>query len=78
MSTLKKSTLKKSSVEKNPTRNEVAIGDTWDLTTLYASDADWEKDFKKYEFLKKSSYDKKEYSELVFPHGENIFNIIFE
>ncbi len=49
MSTLKKSTLKKSNVEKNPTRNEVAVGDTWDLTTLYASDADWEKDFKKYE-----------------------------
>ncbi|MBN8672897.1 MAG: AAA family ATPase [Chitinophagales bacterium] len=34
------------------------------------------KTFKKFEFLKKSNFSKKEYSELVYPFGENIFNII--
>ena len=42
-------TLKKTSVQKTPDRKEVRVEDTWDLTTLYANDADWEKDFKKYE-----------------------------
>lgn len=40
---------KKSTVQKIPTRKEVAVGDTWDLSTLYKDDAEWEKDFKKYE-----------------------------
>lgn len=43
------STSKKPTVQKTPIRSEVAIDDTWDLSTLYANDADWEKDFKKYE-----------------------------
>jgi len=42
-------TVKKQNVQKSPTRKEVPTGDTWDLTTLYANDVDWEKDFKKYE-----------------------------
>ena len=28
-----------------PTRAEVKVGDTWDLTPLYATDADWTADF---------------------------------
>ncbi len=32
-----------------PNRSEVPASDCWDLTSLYASDADWEKDFKKYQ-----------------------------
>ncbi len=40
---------KKPRAEKIPSRSEVAVGDTWDLSTLYPSDAAWEKDFKKYE-----------------------------
>ncbi|MDZ4852989.1 MAG: oligoendopeptidase F [Pirellulaceae bacterium] len=47
---LKKSDVKKKfTVQKTPTRKEVASGDTWDLSTLYQDDAEWEKDFKKYE-----------------------------
>jgi oligoendopeptidase F len=41
--------VKKTSVQKNPARKDVKVEDTWDLASLYASDADWEKDFKKYE-----------------------------
>lgn len=29
-----------------PSRNEVKVEDTWDLTPLYAADEDWENDFK--------------------------------
>ena len=32
-----------------PSRNEIAEADTWDLTYLYKSDADWEKDFADWE-----------------------------
>ena len=32
-----------------PSRSEVPASDCWDLTSLYACDADWEKDFKKYQ-----------------------------
>jgi oligoendopeptidase F len=35
--------------QKLPLRSEVAVEDTWDLTTLYASDGDWELDFAKFE-----------------------------
>ncbi len=35
-------------VQKLPHRNEVPAEDTWDLSSLYASDADWEKDFEKF------------------------------
>jgi oligoendopeptidase F len=38
-----------SNIIRLPARSEVAIADTWDLTTLYATDADWETDFKKAE-----------------------------
>src|SRR5262245_20639678 len=34
-----------------PKRNQVKSADTWDLSSLYADDAAWEKDFKKYEKL---------------------------
>jgi oligoendopeptidase F len=27
-----------------PTREQIAIEDTWDLTTLYSTDNDWERD----------------------------------
>jgi len=30
-----------------PQRSDVAIDDTWDLTSLYADEADWERDFEK-------------------------------
>lgn len=36
-------------VKKVPARSEVAEGDCWDLSSLYASDADWEVDFAKFE-----------------------------
>ena len=42
-------TAKKNSVQKNLARKDVKIEDTWDLTSLYANDAEWEKDFKKFE-----------------------------
>ncbi len=42
-------TAKKPSVQKNPARKDVKIADTWDLTSLYVNDAEWEKDFKKFE-----------------------------
>ncbi len=38
-------------VKKMIARSEVAAGDTWDLASLYASDADWETDFKRFEAL---------------------------
>ncbi len=38
-------------VKKLIARSEVAAGDTWDLTSLYSSDADWEADFKVLETL---------------------------
>ncbi len=34
-----------------PNREEVALNDTWDLTHLYKSDAEWEEDLKKVEEL---------------------------
>ncbi len=34
-----------------PKRSQVKSADTWDLSSLYADDAAWEKDFKKYEKL---------------------------
>ncbi len=34
---------------KTPVRKEVKLEDTWDLTPLYADDAAWEKDFRKFE-----------------------------
>ncbi len=39
----------KAKVKKLPTRDKVKKEDTWDLASLYASDADWEKDLKKLE-----------------------------
>lgn len=36
-------------VKKVPKRNQVAASDCWDLTSLYASDQDWEQDFKRFE-----------------------------
>jgi oligoendopeptidase F len=33
------------STTRTPNRSEVAVGDTWDLTALYADDAAWEADF---------------------------------
>ncbi len=44
-----KTTSKKNATEKLLPRSDVAIGDTWDLSSLYPNDAAWEKDFKKYE-----------------------------
>lgn len=38
-----------STVSRVPKREEVAAEDCWDLSSLYKSDADWEKDFKKFE-----------------------------
>lgn len=40
---------KTSESNKTPIRSEVAVGDTWDLSSLYKSDADWEKDFSKFQ-----------------------------
>ncbi len=37
------------SAKKLPSRSEVAVSDTWDLSSLFASDADWEKAFADYE-----------------------------
>jgi oligoendopeptidase F len=39
----------KAKVKKLPTRDKVKKEDTWDLASLYAHDADWEKDLKKLE-----------------------------
>ena len=38
-----------STVKKLPTRAEVASGDSWDLSSLYPSDAAWEQDFGQFE-----------------------------
>jgi len=35
--------------KKTPVRSEVAVGDTWDLASLYKTDIDWEKDFAKFQ-----------------------------
>ena len=32
-----------------PKRSQVKVADTWDLSSLYADDDAWEKDFKKFE-----------------------------
>ncbi len=32
-----------------PTREQVPVGDTWDLSSLFSDDADWEKAFQRYE-----------------------------
>lgn len=39
------------SVEMLPDRKDVAQDDTWDLSKLYETDAQWEEDFKKFESL---------------------------
>ncbi len=36
-------------VKKLPARNKVSTSDTWDLSTLFASDDEWEKSFRKWE-----------------------------
>lgn len=36
-------------VKKLVARNEVNVADTWDLSSLYTSDAEWEADFKRFE-----------------------------
>jgi oligoendopeptidase F len=38
-------------VKSIPTRKEIPVEDTWDLTRLYEDDQAWEKDFKKLESL---------------------------
>src|SRR5688572_2289873 len=38
-----------SKVKRLPPRSQVKLADTWDLSSLYPSDAAWEKDFKKLE-----------------------------
>ncbi len=38
-----------SEVRKVPLRSEIAAGDCWDLSSLYANDSDWETDFKRFE-----------------------------
>lgn len=38
-----------SKIKRLPLRSQVKVADTWDLASLYPSDAAWEKDFKKYE-----------------------------
>ena len=40
-----------STVVRLPQRFEVAESDTWDLTLLFKTDADWEKAFEKFESL---------------------------
>jgi len=40
-----------SEVKQLPTRDQVKLEDTWDVTTIYASDAAWEEDFKELERL---------------------------
>ena len=32
-----------------PTRSQVKIADTWDLSSLYGDETAWERDFKKYQ-----------------------------
>ncbi|HHK41159.1 MAG TPA: oligoendopeptidase F, partial [Planctomycetaceae bacterium] len=32
-----------------PTRDQVAVADTWDLSSLYPSDDAWEKDLRRFE-----------------------------
>jgi oligoendopeptidase F len=46
---MSKTIAKKAAVQKIPTRAEVAVADTWDLTSLYSGDSAWEKDFKKFD-----------------------------
>ena len=36
-------------VKRLPPRSKVKTEDTWDLASLYSSDAAWEKDFKKWQ-----------------------------
>ncbi|MEZ6136698.1 MAG: hypothetical protein R3C53_17515 [Pirellulaceae bacterium] len=38
-----------SDVKKLPLRSQVAVGDCWDLSSLYASDQAWEADFRQFE-----------------------------
>jgi oligoendopeptidase F len=44
-------TATKAKVKRLPTRDKVKKEDTWDLSSLYANDAEWEKDLKKLESL---------------------------
>lgn len=37
-----------SNVKRNPTRKQVKSGDTWDLSKLFATDQDWEKELEKF------------------------------
>lgn len=45
------SAAEKTKVKKLPTRSKVKVDDTWDLSSLYPSDAAWEKDLVKFEAI---------------------------